>query len=518
MTVEEQRVFDSMQMMLDIQAKQLDAQAKQLDAQAKQLDAQAKQLEAQARLIEGQSSQLEYQGKLLEKQNKQIEELLRKLEERKKDSHNSSKPPSSDGYGKKPAPKSLNEKSGKKRGGQPGHQGKGFKIDRKPDEVVDHYPFACEHCPNRGSCESRCCESRYVMDLKVETRLTQHKVMECVCPLQNGSTICGTFPTDVTSTKQYGLNSVALVSLLSSVGMVSIDRIHQIMDSLGLTISQGTIQNMLRRFYSRCKVASERIHEIVMRLPLLNCDETGLRSEGSLHWLHCACDSRWSYYFFHKKRGMDAIEEMAVLPGYTGIMVHDCWSPYFKIDTASHALCGAHIARELVYAEETLKQPWAGELKALLFEILREKQTLLAEGAAAFPPERLQKYHDAYAALIKEGYEKNPIPEATPQRRGRPYRGKIRALLDRLNAFQEEFLRFASDWSVPFTNNEAERSIRFLKIRQKVSGSFRSDACATQYAEAMSFLRSARKHGVSYTDAIQRALRNEALSLVNSWA
>ena len=496
MTAEEQRLFDSMRMMLDIQAKQLDAQAK---------------------LIERQSAQLDYQGKLLEKQNQQIEALLRKLEERRRDSHNSSKPPSSDGYGKKPAPRSLKEKSGKKQGGQPGHQGKGFKIDRVPDKIVKHYPSACEHCPNRGNCQSRCGESRYVMDIKVETELTQHMAMECVCPLQNRTHICGSFPSGVTSTKQYGLNSVGLVSLLSSVGMVSVDRIRQIMDSLGLTLSQGTIQNKLRRFYCRCKVASDRIHEIVEQLPLLNCDETGLRSEGSLHWLHCACDSRWSYYFFHKKRGSEAIEEMAVLPGYTGIMVHDCWSPYFKIDTASHALCGAHIARELVYAEENLKQPWAGKLKALLYEILREKQQLMKNGATAFSPERLLQYRKAYAALVREGYEENPPPEAAPGKRGRPYRGKIRALLDRLSSFQEEILRFASDWSVPFTNNEAERSIRFLKIRQKVSGSFRSDTCAEEYAAAMSFLNSARKHGVSYMAAIQSALCNDALTLVNSW-
>ena len=513
-TAEEQELFAAevnTNAALHQSVEQLTLQNKQ---QSDVIFAQSEQLSMQTRL-------LEYQGELLKRQSEQIEELLHKIDEltkKGKDSHNSSKPPSSDGYGKKPAPKSLKKSSGKRQGGQPGHKGSGMKIDREPDKVVEHYPSICEQCPNRGKCTSHVCESRYVIDIEVKTTLTQHKQMECKCRLQKNELISGTFPADVPATKQYGGNITALASVLSTVGMVSIERIHQILQSFSdLDISTGTIQNMLRRLNRSCKAATKKIYQKVINLPLIHCDETGLRVEGSLHWLHCACNSGWSYYFLHKKRGTEAIEEMAVLPGYQGVMVHDCWSPYFKINTAEHALCGAHIARELVYAHENLEQAWAGELKELLFEILGERYRLKAAGAACFSQESLQKFDAVYTDIVSKGFEQNPPPEITAGKRGRQARGKVLALLDRLQKYKAEILRFAYDWAVPFTNNEAERTIRFSKVRQKVSGCFRSKACAIEYADTMSYINTAKKHGISFFKAVRQALQGRAEELVMSW-
>ena len=416
-------------------------------------------------------------------------------------------------------PKSLKTQSGKKQGGQPGHKGNSMNITREPDYVVAHYPTICQNCPNRGKCAKHVCESRYVVDIEVKTVIMQHQQMECNCIMLNEKPIRGQFPTEVTATKQYGTNVTALASVLSTVGMMGMERIHQVLHSITgeLNISAGTIQNMLHKLWLSSKEASDFVHDKVMMLPLLHCDETGLRVEGSLHWLHCACDSEWSYYFLHEKRGSDAIEAMGILPGYTGILVHDCWGPYFKLSEACHALCGAHIARELVYAHENLGQGWAEKMLLLLFRMLKERQRLSSLGSNCFTPEQIAEFEKEYEEIVHNGLDLNPIPERKPNQRGRTGKGKVRSLLERLQNFKREILRFIYDWSVPFTNNEAERSIRFSKVKQKVSGCFRSKASAKEYAETMSFINSAYKHGVSYFDAVKTALQGNALELVQRW-
>ena len=501
MTREEQEMFKSMNETIAILRSSLLAQAEQMRAQSQQIAVLLMQTQQQA---------------------ERIEELLRKNDElsgKGKDSHNSSKPPSSDGYGKKPAPKSLKKPSGNKQGGQTGHRGGSLEITREPDAVVQHHPVMCRNCPNRGKCANRVCESRYVVDIEVNTVITQHQQIECCCALLNNKPIQGCFPADVAATKQYGTNITALSSVLSTVGMMSMDRIHQVLHSLTgeLDITAATIRNMLHRLWLSSKPAAEYIQNRVTSLPLLHCDETGLRVEGSLHWLHCACDSKWSYFFLHEKRGTDAINAMGVLPGYTGIMVHDCWSPYFKLEEASHALCCAHIARELVYAHEQLGQAWAERLKHLLFRILDEINQRSKSGVNAFTAAQLAAFELEYDEIVQDGMELNPLPERKPNQRGRIGKGKVRSLLERLVNYKSEILRFAFDWTVPFTNNEAERSIRFSKVKQKVSGCFRTQQGAREYADTMTFISSAHKHGVDYFEAVKIALQENALALVQSW-
>lgn len=501
MTREEQEMFKSMNETIAVLRASLFAQAAQMRTQSQQISVLLEQTRQQA---------------------ERIEELLHKIDElsgKGKDSHNSSKPPSSDGYGKKPAPKSLKKTSGKKQGGQTGHKGGSLAITREPDEVVQHHPVMCMNCPNRGKCANRVCESRYVVDIEIKTVITQHQQIECSCALLNNKPIQGCFPTDVAATKQYGTNITALSSVLSTVGMMSMDRIHQVLHSItgDLDISAATIRNMLHRLWLSSKQAADHIQNRVSSLPLLHCDETGLRVEGSLHWLHCACDSKWSYFFLHEKRGTDAINAMGILPGYTGTMVHDCWSPYFKLEEASHALCGAHIARELVYAHEQLGQTWAEKLKNLLLRILDEINQRSKLGDICFPAEQLAAFEREYDEFVRDGMEQNPLPERKPNQRGRIGKGKVRSLLERLENYKHEILRFACDWTIPFTNNEAERSIRFSKVKQKVSGCFRTEQGAKEYAETMTFISSAHKHGVAYFDAVKIALQGNALALVQTW-
>jgi len=210
-----------------------------------QLNAQEQQMfENLQRTIELQAKQLDSLLKLNAQQAEKIKMLLQKIDELtcgQKDSHNSSKPPSSDGYMKKPAPKSLRQSSGKKQGGQPGHKGSGMKIERLPDETIQHYPPACVSCPRRGECQARLAEKRYEYDIVVHSKLVEHQQMECCCPMQNQAVLQGKFPEHIKATKQYGLNIAAFASALSTVGMVGIDRIHQLLQSVfQVPISTGS--------------------------------------------------------------------------------------------------------------------------------------------------------------------------------------------------------------------------------------------------------------------------------------
>lgn len=456
---------------------------------------------------------------LLKQQSEKIDELLARIDElsHKKNSRNSSAPPSSDGYAR-PAPKSQRKSSGAKAGGQEGHKGSSMKLMKEPDEVKEHYPDMCSGCPNRGLCQARIAERRYETDIVVETRLVEHRQMVCCCPMVKNKEISGSFPDHVTGTKQYGNNLKAFASALSTVGMVSIDRIHQLLSGVfQVSVSTGAIQNWIKQLSTSTKEAVEKIREYVSNLRLLHCDETGLRVHSSLKWMHCVCDEKLSYFGLHDKRGHTAMMEMGILPEFHNIVVHDFWKSYFRFNGASHGICCAHLQRELVYADEQMKQSWAKPLHDLLGEILHRRKELEAVGLTGFTQEEWNGLSIRYDILLQRGFCENPIPEKARRKRGRPGKGKTLCLLERFRDYKADILRFATDWSVPFTNNEAERTIRFSKVKQKVSGCFRTEDGAKDYMQIMSYISSCRKHGIGYFEAVRTALSGNALALVNQW-
>ena len=209
---------------------------------------------------------------------------------------------------------------------------------------------------------------------------------------------------------------------------------------VGVKMSTGTIKTKLENLRKSVKASVDWTKGKVKQLPLLHFDETGLRVESSLLWLHCYCDQNWAYFFVHKNRGRKAMEEMEILPGYTGIIETDCWAPYFQYTDAGHALCNAHLARELVYAAENLGQPWAEELKSLLFEIHQEREIRKGAEESAFTPAELANYYARYDAVVQTGLANNPVPEKEPGKRGRTAKGKVRALLERLEKRNDDFL------------------------------------------------------------------------------
>ena len=223
-------------------------------------------------------------------------------------------------------------------------------------------------------------------------------------------TILGEFPTNIRATKQYGANLVAFASALSTVGMVSVDRIHKLLNNVfQVGISTGAIQGFLNRLHEKVKLPVKYIRNKVSQVPVMNCDETGVRVNEKLRWLHCMSGSGWVYYALHDKRGCEAMDEIGIIPDYHGIMIHDCWKPYFKYEKAEHALCCAHILRELVYAEEVKHQQWAKPLRELLCEMLTERNRLAELGESRFSKEQADAYSSRYDALVTQGLEANPL-------------------------------------------------------------------------------------------------------------
>ena len=483
-----------------------------MEEMLKQLLLQMKEL---TELLQQQSEQLSTMRETIAAKDVKIAALTARIEEltHKKNSGNSSKPSSSERLGK-PAPKSLRKKSGREPGGQAGHKGTGMKIDRKPDKTIPHHPAQCMGCPHAGQCQYKVSGTRYEYEVIVKTELIAHQVLSCGCCKLSGERVTGKFPEYVTDTKQYGPGIAALSCALLSVGYMSADRVQKLLGSLGIPISLGTVQGMLGKTASRVETTVGQIKSRIEQLPVAHFDETGLRVVGKLHWLHCACNEEYRFYSVQEKRGSEAMDAIGILPNFQGVAVTDFWGPYRKHDSVLHAMCCQHLERELVYAEESGNQMWAKLLRELLQTMCHRRNGLQAEGYASFPEAELAEYLARYDTLVAEGIEVNPIPERQPGKRGRLAKGKIRSLLDRFADFKEDILRFAHDWQVPYTNNAAEQAIRFARVKEKVSGCFRTKTGAAHFASVLSYISTAALHGVSSFDALLAAARGEAFSVI----
>ena len=362
----------------------------------------------------------------------------------------------------------------------------------------------------------KCCDTRYEYEIHVKTELIAHKVMGCTCPL-SGEKLQGDFPAGITGSKQYGAGVFALVNTLLTVGYVSVERTKQLLSCLRIPISAGAIQNMLEKAAVAAVEPVDRIKDKVSSKDVVNFDETGLRAAGSLHWLHCACSGPWRFYTVHKKRGEEGMEAMGVLPGFTGVAVHDFWSSYKNFKSAMHAMCCQHLERELVFVEETGRQKWARKLRKLLQSMCHAKNQLMAEGRTCFTEKELRQYMKQYDCIVAKGLAANPLPERIPGKRGRLKKGKIRCLLERFQDCKADILRFATDWRVPYTNNAAEQAIRFARVKEKVSGCFRTEKGAGRFAPVLSFISTAVRHGISSFDACLSLRNGTALALVEGW-
>ena len=441
------------------------------------------------------------------------EELKESVRKNRMDSSNSSKPPSSDGY-RKPKPVSLRERTGRSPGGQPGHKGHNMTIPHLPDNSVEHYPTECKGCPRFDECRSQsafeCSESRFVVDAVMLTTVTEHRRMDVICPMakDDDNKMSGSFPENVKAHVQYGDSFDVVAGLMDTYGAMSDYRISELMRAFfGVTLSPGTVVFMTKRCAEKVGPALKGIREAIIESPVANFDESGARTDGELGWVHTSSTDQFTYLTLSLKRGTIGIEENGVLPQFNGVAVHDCWSLYFGYENIRHAVCCAHILRELKGIESfEPDHRWPGMFEHLLLSMKSAKEYAQERGIDHLT-DMGWDYYDWFYDFTLEMADKEcpPPPEPIVKRRGRRKKGKERSLIERLDDLRDQITLFAKDFRVPFDNNQAERDIRNVKTKVKVSGCFRSSEGAQDYLDITSYLIIARKHKIRMVDAMRSA-------------
>lgn len=491
---------DTRKKILDISREQI------LELYAAGSDAVVSFVEHIQNLINGLGEKIEAQQKIIERQEERIRELEGII---KRDSHTSSKPPSSDGYAKRV----INQKkrSGKNPGGQKGHEGNTLRMVENPDKVVVHQVECCRRCGRLLRKKSVLgYERRQVLEippLKVE--VTEHRAEIKACE-QCGEVNTADFPKGITHKAQYGERLKAYAVYIKNYGLLSYERAAELFEDLfSVPLSAGTLVTIDRSCAERLEEVEQRIKKNILGSPVVHFDETGMRVEGKLQWLHVASTKELTYYAVHEKRGKNATDEIALLPQYRGRAMHDGWKSYFSY-SCEHALCNAHHIRELSFIFEQYEQKWAQEMKEVLLEI-KERRDKTKRGR--FGPETLRKYEKEYRRITTVGMRANPPPAHHPGggKRGRKKKSDALNLLERLKQYEKETLAFMYDFSVPFDNNQGERDIRMMKVQQKISGTFRSSEGARTFCRIRSYISTVKKQGMNVISAIYDAFTERAL-------
>jgi transposase len=444
-----------------------------------------------------ENAQLRVENPQLREQVGQLGTRLHELEGRvAKDSHNSSKPPSTDGYAKKT--RSLRQKSGKKPGGQEGHAGSRGHFVQRPDEIISVRPEKCAHCQAslQQALPAEGYQRRQRIDLpEIKAQVTEYQALEVRCPRCQHVTR-GTFPDEVRASLQFGpmLKGIALYLLYGQ--LLPYARTAELLsDVCGCHLSPGTLEAFVAEGADRLVETEELIKQALRAAEVMGTDETGVRVQGVLPWLHVARTDQLTHYAVHRKRGKAATDAIGILPQFHGIMEHDGYSSYPQYTQCEHAQCNAHPLRELCFLEEHEKQPWAGHLKAHLLACHLTVEEARARGETRLSCEVVSSLTHTYHQLREAGLAAQPPPLPMPRHRGRVKQTKAKKLLDRLERDAQSLLLFMSDFRVPFTNNGSEQDLRMVKVQQKISGTFRSVTGPVAFCRIRGYFSTMAKQG-----------------------
>lgn len=437
----------------------------------------------------------------------QLEARIEALEnQHHKDSRNSSKPPSTDGFRKRP--QSLRKPSDRKSGGQPEHPGSTLEWSEEVDHIIPHAVEHCQECgTNLCGIEVERIECRQVHDLPpLRLEISEHQAEVKTCPdcqCENRAV----FPADVNSVVQYGAGIKGLMVYLLEGQLLPSKRVCELLSEVfACELSEGTLYNACERCFEELAPVESFVKTALQTAEVVHFDETGLRVNGQLFWLHVACTSGLTYYFIHPKRGQKAMDAMEILPHFEGIGVHDGWASYAQYD-CEHSACNAHHLRDLIFIVERYQQPWAQDMIDLLLEAKQSVKAAIETGKTALAPEVLAALETRYQAILEQGLEMNPPPPPQPeaaQSKGRRAQTPPKNLLDRLQSQKEQVLRFVYDFRVPFDNNQAERDIRMVKLKQKISGGFRSQEGAQRFGRIRGYISTMRKQGQKLLDVLRQ--------------
>jgi transposase len=431
---------------------------------------------------------------VLQEQVVTLTALVKELQDRlNKDSHNSSKPPSSDGFKKKPV--TLRVQSGRKSGGQKGHPGRTLEFTDTPKDIVVHAPSCCARCgAGLDQTSSTIKERRQVFDIPpVALECIEHQAHSKCCP-NCGEMTSGSFPTGVENTVQYGPRFNATLLYWTQYQLVPTGRAREMAaDLFGASLSEGTLYNLMDRASKTLAPLEIEIKEALTKNAVTHHDETGARVNGSLHWIHVVCSVMLTVYSRNKHRGKVAMDALGVLGKCVGTAMHDGWKPYFRYG-GKHALCNAHHLRELKAIFEQYGQTWASDMICVLLDAKTAVEGAIRQGCARVHPLLLSDLESRYRDAIDAGHKANPPPDPTGKR-GRIKRTPGGNLVRRLEDYQKETLAFLYDFEVPFDNNQAERDIRRMKVKLKVSGCFRSEEGADAFCRIRGYISTMRKQG-----------------------
>ncbi len=467
-----------------------------------------KQLEHKNQSLESKNQSLENENQLLEAKIKSL------LAEKVKNSHNSSKPPSTDGLKKKT--KSLRTKSNRKSGGQHGHKGTTLEISENPDfiETIQLHKYSC--CGKKIHSENKSFVSRQVIDLQNKKVVIEYRAECSICPDCNQKSIAE-FPSFCSQSIQYSQNIKALCIYLNKYQLIPLKRVTELFsDIYNIKISQGSIVNFNKQMYEKLGSFEEEMKESMLQSELIHSDESGGRCQKKLYWFQVVSNSCMTYIAIHAKRGKDAMKDIGILSNFTKKVVHDFYKSYFQFDY-EHVLCNAHLLRELIFEKEVNLQTWAGQMIELLLKIKEKVDSTKEEGKLnSLSKYYIRKYEIEYDKILRQGLENNPYKNKECKKRGRPKQTSSRNLLDRLKEYKNSYLGFMHNFDVPFDNNLAERDIRMLKVYMKISGCFRSFNGAIYFCRIRSYISTVRKNNINVFDSIKNALGDQPFSLMRA--
>jgi len=455
------------------------------------------------------------QNQLLRQKVNQLEARVKQLEDRlAKNSQNSSKPPSSDGYNK-PNPKSLRKNSKRNHGGQKGHPGSTLKRAEIPDLIVDHIALSCGQCgktlKNTKAVEF---EMRQVFDIPLlKVNVTEHRSHKKCCGSCRAIT-AGKFPVEAFQAVQYGPHLKSLIVYMSQYQLLPYARIKEFFhDLFGQKISQGTLVNTNQEMYRKLEDTELKIKELLINGRHLHVDETGTRINKKLHWLHVASTQNLTFYGVHSKRGPEAMDAMNILPRFSGTLIHDHLKSYFKYGKR-HSLCNAHHLRELTFIQEQYKFNWAKEMEKFLLRIKKEVESHYETTGECLPGKIILHRYRKYKSIVTKGRIECPLIVNTAKiKKGRVKQTKARNLLDRLRKYGNEVLMFMLDPTISFDNNQAERDIRMTKVKQKISGCFRSNDGASVFCRVRGYISTMKKSGSSILTSLNDVFLNRQIIL-----
>lgn len=429
-----------------------------------------------------------------------------------KDSHNSSKPPSTDGF-KRP-PQSLRGKSDKQPGGQKGHEGTTLRQVENPDRIRIHRcKGLCDCGKSLAGAEIIEIAKRQEVNLPdIRAEVTEHQAytLQCTC----GKVHKADFPAGITASVQYGSGIKALAIYLMVQQLLPVQRSQQIFkDVLGIELCQATLQRYTAEAYLGLETTEKAIKEIIVKADVAHADETGCDVNKDLWWIHSLGTLDYTWYHCNEYRGKDATAVAEVIGRFGGRLVHDGWKSYLHY-VCKHALCNAHHLRELVFIDEHLKEAWAKKMRELLLDIKGAVELACKKRETKLSIPQLDRFRRQYLAIVRQGYAVQPPPKKrNPGQRGKIKQPPGKNLLDRLKTHIDEVLAFMYDFSVPFTNNLAERDLRMVKVKLKVSGCFRTPLGAQMFCRIRGYLSTIRKQNLNILHYIKKVFQQNAKNI-----